>query len=111
LPPLTVHRPNDDDWFLIQTVNTGAAENFVRIDFDGQLGNLGLALYDAAGNLLTFANSPSGNFEAIGLAGAPPGFYFLQVYGLGATSPAYQLSMNMPLAPQGDLFDQQAPNN
>lgn len=85
------------DWFRFQTTTTGTSHDLVRIDFNTTLGNLNLALHDAAGNQLKVSNSANLNFELVTLAGLPAGVYYARVFGAGgATNPRYDLTLAAP---------------
>ena len=94
LPGLTIHASGNEDFFRFYLPATGANGDEVRIDFPNSLGNLELALLNAAGSVLAVSSTTS-SFEKISLNGRPAGWYYVRVYGIpGATSPGYALSIN-----------------
>lgn len=80
----------DDDWYEIE-VNPGFENLVVDLLFNHANGDLDLALYDAAGTLLTTAESVTDN-ESIDVLLSNAGTYYLQVYGFpGDTFNTYDL--------------------
>ncbi len=98
----TLHKANngvDVDWFKFQTVAAGSGDNFVRIDFVGAQGVLGLDLFDASGKCLTGSQGVA-DFQQVGLGGLGAGTYYVEVYGVnGATNPSYKLTISAPRPP------------
>jgi hypothetical protein len=93
---LTVHERNNDDFFKFYSNATGAAADFVRIDFTSSQGNLDLALLDAGLNEVATSSGSTGT-EQISLEGRPRGWYYIRVSGRnGALSPRYTLTVNPP---------------
>ncbi len=105
LPPLTIHRPGDEDWFSFQTTSEASRTHFVRIDFPNAMGDLALELYDASGNPLRVSQGQA-DYEQINLGGLPAATYYLRAYGVAdATNPKYTLSFWAPEHNAGLLPD------
>jgi hypothetical protein len=100
LPNLSI-TPNDEDWFQFQLDTDGAPTDYIRIDFNQDLGGLDLDLFDANHTLIDRANG-AGDSEQVSLAGLSAGTYYVRVY--GGPNPNYSLSLNFHLTPdpQGD---------
>ncbi|MBM4044919.1 MAG: hypothetical protein FJ279_07385, partial [Planctomycetes bacterium] len=97
----SVNEPAKDDWFVFQTVGAGVTGDQVRIDFEHALGDLDLALYDAAQSLLR-QSAGVGDSETIGLSMLPAGTYYVRVLGFGgATNPDYKLTIDAPVRSVG----------
>ena len=93
---LSIHAAGNNDWFKFQTAATGAASDFVRIDFTQAQGDLDLQLYDAGGNLLR-GSSGTSDSEQVSLAGRVAGTYLVWIYGYsGALNPNYALTISAP---------------
>ena len=111
LPPLTIHRPGDEDWFRFQTTGDAGRTHYVRIDFSNSLGDLALELYDASGNQLRVSQGQA-DYEQMNLGGLPAATYFLRVHGIAdAISPMYALSFWAPEPNVGLRPDDYEPNN
>ncbi|MEE2686037.1 MAG: Ig-like domain-containing protein [Planctomycetota bacterium] len=103
----SVDQANDDDWFRFQLADWGIPGDFLEIQFEHQRGDLGIALYEKAGQEfipIWYADGSSG-VEHIDLADLPPITYYLQVYGLGATNPFYDLVISQPRQLVADRFE------
>lgn len=91
---LSIHAAGNDDYFRFYMPAPGQMGDEVRIDFTNSVGNLDLALLDAAGTVLATSISTR-NFEKISLKDYPAGWYDVRVYGyLGATTPGYSITIN-----------------
>ena len=102
---LSIHAAGNDDWYKFSTVGTGTSSDFVRIDFTNTSGDVDMALYDAAGTLLTSSTGTT-NREQIAMTNRPAGVYFVRVYGYSnATNPNYSLSFQLPRASNGIASD------
>jgi len=111
--PLSIHSASDADWFRITTVTHAAKGHFVAIQFDPVLGDLDLAIFDAAGATQLGASETSLGVEYIDLSeldnGGVQGAYLVRVSGHhGALNPFYQLKVHAPKSDYGDRFE---PNN
>ena len=103
----SIDQANDDDWFRFQLADWGSPGDFLEIQFEHQRGDLGMVLYEKAGEEfipIWYADGGSG-VEHIDLAGLSPITYYLQVYGLGATNPSYNLVISQPRQLVADRFE------
>ena len=102
-PGLSIHPTGDQDWFRFETSRGGAKDDFVRIDFRHDLGDLDLRLFDEQGGHLASSTTVLDR-EELSLADRPAGVYYLQVAGFdGATNGQYLLTVNAP--EPGDRFE------
>ena len=104
---LSIHEPGDTDWFQFTTSATAAAGHSLRIEFEHELGDLDLALYDGDGELEV--SDTVEDFEAISLEGLPAGTYWIEIFEYsGATNPHYALTIDAPLDhdPDPDRFEE-----
>lgn len=122
---LSIHAPDDVDWYRFQLVADGIASSFLAIQFDNALGDLDLALYDAEGQIVRrdgqeLRSETFSNKEIIFLDGLPamrdgtqtPLDYYLKVYGhRGATNPNYVLVSNTPTTTTWAKPDWAEPND
>ncbi len=92
---LTISSAADQDVFKFTTVSQATTADYVQINFANAQGDLDLAIYDDAGNLLGKSNG-NGNSETIYLNGLAPGTYVVQVYGYNGTTNQYSLTLNTP---------------
>ncbi|MBW4492767.1 MAG: pre-peptidase C-terminal domain-containing protein [Oscillatoria princeps RMCB-10] len=84
------------DWFSFQTEETGQAGNAFSIDFDNELSDLDLSLYDEFGNYLN-GSGGAGNSETVSLEGLPAGLYYAQVYRYaGDSDQNYTITISAP---------------
>lgn len=105
LDDLTIHQPDDEDWFRFETLAAGANADYVAIDFEHAEGDLDLRLHSATGELLKISDSVT-NRERISLAGLNAGTYYVVAYGFaGATNSAYTLSLQTPVAIAADDWE------
>ena len=82
---------DSEDWFRFETPVTGKREDYVRIGFSGEIGNLNLELLDSAGKVIRRSQSFDDN-ELVSLQGLPAGVYYARVHGFnGALNPEYSL--------------------
>ena len=96
IPSLTVDHAGDADFYKFYVNHKGTSSDFVRIDFNGSLGDLDLKLLSSSGSLLASSTGTTGT-EYISLQNRQQGWYYAQVYGYqGAVNPAYQLTINPP---------------
>jgi hypothetical protein len=95
-----------NDWFRFTTSAKGTAADSVSISFNNAAGNLDLELYNVSGQKLK-GSTGNGNTETISLANRPIGTYYIRVFGkAGAINPEYTLTVNAPIAPVEDGFEQ-----
>ncbi|NJN88118.1 MAG: hypothetical protein HC881_19770, partial [Leptolyngbyaceae cyanobacterium SL_7_1] len=113
---LTIHQSNNEDWFQFTLAVNTSAQHDAKIEFNHQLGDLDLQLYNQDGILLN-GSYGRGNTESLSLDGLIAGTYFLRAYGYGgATHPNYSLTIDAPeispvaipedAAEQNDSLDQ-----
>ena len=93
---LTIHVAGNADYFKFYINSTGTLADFVRIDFQNNLGNLDLTLLNS--NRISVAESFTDlNTEFIPLEGFSEGWYYVRIVGRGnATSDDYTLTINPP---------------
>lgn len=97
---------DQNDWYRFTTSLKGTAADSVSISFNNAKGNLDLQLYSVSGQLLK-SSTGDGNTETISLSGRPAGTYYIRVYGkAGAINPEYTLTVNAPVVPVEDQFEQ-----
>ena len=90
---LTIHKPDNEDWYRWEAANSGNLN--VNLGFRHADGDVDLALYDSNGNLITNSVSDNDNEQINAFVNADEG-YFLQVYGYqGATNPSYSLAIDL----------------
>lgn len=95
---LSLHTIEDVDFFRFEITEPAVAGHFARIDYDYDLGDLALWLYNASGTQVLRESDGQTDREEISLAGLTPGVYFLVVDGLyvGGTNPQYALTIRAP---------------
>ena len=95
---LTIHAPNNDDWFKWTSTSSGIVE-FAAL-FEHARGNLNLQVYDANENLVGESSS-STNDESLQVTVTDGDDYFVRVFGVsGETQRRYDLVINrLGLAP------------
>lgn len=97
--PLTVNdlvMADAADFFRFNLASTGDANSIVRITFAHDRGDLDLALYDSAGQLIRSSAGTAGS-EQVSLLGLAPGQYTIKVYGYrAARNPDYTLAITPP---------------
>jgi hypothetical protein len=102
---LSIHSLTDVDWFKFTLSDVGTAKDFIGINFNHELGDLVLELYDAKYSPLTYSDNLFG-VEYISLAGYEPGDYYFVVYGYdGATNPSYTFESILPTPPTPDAYE------
>jgi Ca2+-binding RTX toxin-like protein len=90
LDGLSIHATTDTDWFKVVVNKKTNSNQFARIDFDNNEGNLKLELLNASGTVLATSETTE-NFEQISLAGRNAGTYYLSVS--GTVNPNYTLTV------------------
>jgi hypothetical protein len=123
---LSIDSNADQDWFQFSLPVAGKAGQFIGINFDNDLGDLQLELFERFNTTtntseaqyktyLVDRSNGSGDSEQITLAGLAQGDYLVRVTGVnGATNPNYLFTYNAPpqLDAAGDWIDQgTTPNN
>ena len=94
-PNLTIHAPNNEDWYAWESPVTEIAVITTASQIAN--GNVDLELYDANGNRIAFSNSANSGFERIQTRVIAGDQYFVRVFGFrGAVSPDYDLRMDVP---------------
>jgi hypothetical protein len=89
------------DWYKFSVGKKLGASDSASISFQHAQGDLDLVLYKSSGARLKFSNTVA-NSESVSLNGLAAGTYFIRVYGyLGATNPAYSLSINLGVSGGG----------
>jgi hypothetical protein len=84
----------EQDLYRFYMPGVGQAGDELRIDFTHVLADLSLELLDAAGTVITTADTAE-DFEVIPLTGQPAGWYFARVASAGGVaSPSYQLTVD-----------------
>ena len=102
---LSIHEPDDEDWFSFTTLASGTAFDAIGIEFDHELGDLDLSLFDSEGELVGTSES-IWDFEHISLEGLPAGTYQAQVVGFdGAVHPEYVLGITAPKPLEPDFAE------
>jgi hypothetical protein len=100
---LSIHLPNNDDYFRFTAQMTGALTADVL--FNHAEGDLDLALYDANQTLLASSTSTSGSERVLWAVTAGQSYY-VRVNGKGGElNPSYQLQLDVSQAPPGDRFE------
>ena len=93
----------DDDWYNFTLPNLPTAGDEISIEFDHELGDLDIALYDSRNRIIA-ASTGTSNSETISLEGLElntESVYYLEVYGYaGASNPEYDL--NIEIFPEQD---------
>lgn len=116
IPDLSIETATDQDWFEFSLQKEGSAGQFIAINFDHDLGDLQLELYEAFDDAVTdsqpylveIADSRSDS-EEISLAGLVAGDYLIRVS--GEENPDYLLTLSAPPAfNKGDFTETNAPN-
>lgn len=108
---LSIHTADDQDWYRFTTTAPGVSGDAVGIAFVNAAGDLDMALYDGAFELVGSSTS-TGNTETIRLAGLAAGTYYIAVYGYdSATNPAYDLQVDAPFNASGGTGDELEPND
>lgn len=98
LSNLSIHSNTDQDWFKFTTTTVGTASNQVFIEFEHDLGDLQLQLYNSDGQAIASSNG-AGDTEQIALNGLAAGTYYARVRGVNASTNAnYNLTLNAPAA-------------
>ena len=109
---LSIHQANNADWFKFSPDAAGTVD--ITLNFDHDLGDIDLRVYNAEGNFLDISESIS-DTEAITIENAAAdSTYFVEVYGyLDATNPNYSLNIDAPIPfdPDSIDLDQYEPNN
>ena len=119
VPDLSIHTNADKDWFKFELNQDGETGQFIAINFDHDLGDLQLELFEAFDTnanttetqyqkyLVELANG-DGDTEQISLAGLAQGEYYIRVS--GEVNPNYNLTLSAPplLDSTGDFTE---PNN
>src|SRR5262249_3102681 len=96
---MSIHTRTDVDWYRIDLPRAGTSASYVQITFTNALGNLALALYNAAGKQLA-GSAGTSDRERISLASLPAGTYYAKVYGAGGAMNAnYRFDYQAPAAP------------
>jgi hypothetical protein len=91
---LTIHAPNNDDWFVFTLAQDGRIGDRVRIDYNYAQGDIDLQLLDSQNNFAIRQSQGVSNTEVISLEGLIEGTYYARVYGFNeATNPNYNLSV------------------
>lgn len=99
--------PSDIDVFRFYMPAPGGPDDFIRIEFEHDEGDLTLRLLSATGTLLGSANT-AGDVETLSLSGRPAGWYNALVTAApGDFSPGYALTLNPSAngAPSVTLLD------
>ena len=100
---LTIHEPQNNDWYRWTAPVAGTL--LVDITFDHALGDLNLEAYGASGNLLAASTSTTSD-EQISLQVAAGQAYSIRVFGVGdAIHPNYSMIVNGP-GPAGPVRTQ-----
>ena len=88
---------DEADWFRFETTNEGTSLDFVRLDFDGERGDLDLRLFrEDGGELIEVGRDElaRGDFAQVSLLDQPAGVFFAQVFEDGGTSqPHYAITI------------------
>ncbi|MFM6323261.1 MAG: pre-peptidase C-terminal domain-containing protein [Microcystis panniformis] len=111
---LSLHNNTDNktdvDWFKFNILNTADASDFVRIEFDREVGDLDLYLYDSLGNELTHSSTAQG-LEEVKLINSQQsylskGYYWVKVERHSSDTEGkpvdYQLYINAPQSNKAD---------
>jgi hypothetical protein len=93
------------DWYKFTMTKPGVSGNGVTMSFLHSQGDLDLALYNIYGQRLRISESVT-NSETVSLSGLAAGTYYVRAYGyLGATNPAYALSVNVGSSVADDAYE------
>ncbi|WP_179051975.1 pre-peptidase C-terminal domain-containing protein [Nostoc sp. TCL26-01] len=103
---LSIHATDDVDWFKLNLPSAGKANDYIRIDFDGAVGDLDLEIYNSNGEQVIDSSEGVGNTEQISLQGLTSGDYLIKVYGYdGETNSDYTLTVNSPVGNNQDWLE------
>ena len=111
LTDLTIHSSVDKDYFVFELANTGTVRNYVRIDYDGEQGDLSLVVMKANGTLVKTATLTDGGREA-NLSDIAAGTYYIRVMGVSKATNTYTLSWDgNDYTLPADIYDTAESNN
>lgn len=89
---LSLHASHNEDWFVWSPIEAGSTT--ARINFDHDLGNINLDVYDERGVRLGGSSSTSSDNEQVTWSAETGKRYWVRVFGQGAaTSPRYSLKL------------------
>ena len=101
----------DVDYYRINLGRTGTSADKVKIDFNHNVGDLDLYLYNASGTLMKYSNGVT-NSEELSLAGYIAGTYYVKVAGYSGATGSYTLNVTLPSASlTADIYDVSTNNN
>ncbi|KKL79084.1 hypothetical protein LCGC14_2018380, partial [marine sediment metagenome] len=93
---LSIHQPDNQDWYRFTLAEAGSATDEVSIEFTHADGDLSLSLYDGDGTLVQ-TSAGSADVESISLDGLAVGQYYVLVTGAsGVVNPDYTLGFDAP---------------
>ncbi len=93
---LTIHQPGDEDYYRFYACEAGGPADYVRAEFEHNLGNIGLRLLDANRNVLATVNG-TGDEELLFLNTRPEGWYYIHVFSdMDSSGQLYTLTINPP---------------
>jgi hypothetical protein len=96
IPQLTIHQPGDEDLYRFYINSTATGGDYLRLEFEHDLGNMGIQLLDPNGQLLQTVNGNT-NEEFLFLTNRPAGWYFAKAFSdLDSAGQVYTLSINPP---------------
>ena len=90
---LSIHSPDDVDYFRLTLTGTGSVENYVRMTYTEARGELLMELYDSAGRRIV-SGMPGTDMQEIYLNGLAAGTYYVKVSGVDDQYNAYTLDWN-----------------
>ena len=90
---LSIHSPDDVDYFRLTLTGTGSVENYVRMTYTEARGELLMELYDSAGRRIV-SGMPGTDMQEIYLNGLVAGTYYVKVQGVGGEHNIYTLEWN-----------------
>lgn len=91
---LSIHEAGNDDYWRFYMPATGGSGDYVRIEFEHDLGDLDMKLLNSSGATLATSEGIL-DYEQISMNGRAAGWYYVRVYGWnGATNPFYTLKID-----------------
>ncbi len=96
IPNLTIHTAGDEDFYRFYACHTGGPADYIRAEFEHNMGNIGIRLLDASRAVLQTVNGASDE-EILFLNTRPEGWYYIDIFSdMDTTGQVYTLTINPP---------------
>jgi len=91
---LSIHSPEDVDYFKFKFKENGSADDWISIDYEAEFGDIDIDILDKNGNVVAYSRTAE-NSDKVSLQGLAAGDYYIKIYGCNGMTNTYDINWNV----------------